>query len=282
MIYIVVPTFNRPKTCLHFVKDLYTQSFTDYLLVLVDHGSQKVAGLVDDKIIHLFSDVNGWARAVNVGLRYVLSRAGKGDSVLIINDDVLLEDDYLESVSCAHQMCPDAVLGTCCIDQRTNMTLRVAIRLHRLKAKHLYLYQNKDASFLDSLPAFIDSDVLTGKGTVFPVPVLLEVGIYNEEKLPHYKADHELVWRAKKKGYGVYACTRMRLRTLSDQKRADGKEPFLKTVKFLFFDMRSTMRLKDWWNYARLAYSFPYALYFFMMNFIYNTVAMIITYIRTR
>ena len=279
MIYIVVPTYNRPETCAHFIQDLEEQSFQDYLLVLVDHGARKFVPPGDNgKIAYIQSDVNGWARAVNVGLRYVLDRASDEDYVLIINDDVILSKDYLQTVKDSILLKPNAVLGTCCIDQNTNKVLRAAIRLNRLKAKHIYLFQKKDVSEIHD--EFLESDVLTGKGTLFPVRMLCDIGIYNEEKLPHYKADHELVWRAKKAGYEVLASTRMQLRTLSDQKRASRRDPFWPTVKFMYFDMRSTMRLKDWWNYAFLAYPAPYALYFFIMNFFYNTVGMLVLFVK--
>ena len=281
MIYIIVPTFNRIEICKHFIEDLKKQSNQNYLLVLVDHGKNKVdLPSNTERTVYLPSDVNGWARAVNVGLRYTLDRANEGDSVLIINDDVILDSNYLQSIYDAVKLKPNAVLGTCCIDQNTNKTLRVAIRLNRWKGQHEYLYQYIDASKLPE--GFIKSDVLTGKGTVIPVSVLKKIGIYNEEKLPHYKADHELIWRAKKNGFNVYACTKMQLRTLSDQKTANGKEPFWKTVKFLWFDMRSVMRLKDWWNYAFLAYSVPYALYFFIINTLKNTAGMIYLWFKTK
>lgn len=279
MIYIVVPTYNRINTCLHFVSDLEKQTYQDYHLVLVDHGKIKT-GIEGVKITRIESDVNGWARAINVGLSYVLSVAGEKDVVLIINDDVLLPDDYLCNISESIKEKPGAILGTCCVDQNTKKNLRVSIILNRLKAKHIYHYQNMLET---ELPVgYLESDVLTGKGTVIPISVLNKIGIYAEEKLPHYKADHELIWRAKKAGIQVYTSTRMKLYTLSNQKKASGKEPFGQTVKFMYFDMRSTIRVRDWWNYAMLAYSKPYALYFFCLNFMRNTVGMIIDYVRTR
>ena len=279
MIYIVVPTYNRVEICKHFISDLRKQSFQDFHLVLVDHGKIKT-GIEGEKIARIESDVNGWARAVNVGLRFVLEKASEKDSVLIINDDVILTEDYLWNINESVREKPGAILGTCCIDQNTKKNLRVAIRLNRIKAKHIYLYQKRTE---DELPnGYIESDVLTGKGTVIPIEVLKKVGIYAEEKLPHYKADHELIWRAKKAGVLVYASTRMRLYTLSDQKKASGNDPLWQTLKFMFTDMRSILRVRDWWCYANLAYSKPYALYFFAVNFLRNTIFMMVDYIRTR
>lgn len=284
MLYIVVPTYNRIEICKHFLKDLSHQTYQDFKLVLVDHGKNKVNlnnELDPNKIKLIISDVNGWARAVNVGLRYILEDSHNiNDHVLIINDDIILSNDYLAKVAESITEKPDAVLGTCCIDKNKNLTLRVSIKLNRLKAQHIYCYQYINP---DQLPlGYIDSDVLTGKGTVFPVEMLRKIGIYAEDKLPHYKADHELVWRAKKNGYDVFSSTKMQLLTLSDQKTANGKESLWETFRFQYFDFRSVLKIKDWWNYAKLAYSFPYAIYFFVMNFLRNNVHILVTYYRTR
>lgn len=280
MLYIVVPTYNREVVCRNFINYLHNQTRQDYHLVLVDHGKNKV-NIDNSNITIIHSNVNGWARAVNVGLRHVLTICDKSkDYVLIINDDVILSNKYIEGVYDSIEKKSNVVLGTCCLDQNTNLTLRVAIRLNRLKARHIYLYQNIDLSKIRD--EYIDSDVLTGKGTVFPLFILDQIGIYNEEKLPHYRADHELVWRAKRNGFKVYASTKMQLRTLSDQKIANGKETFLSNVKFLYFNMRSTMKIKDLWNYSILAYKFPFSFYFFIMNFVHNNICMLITYFRTR
>lgn len=284
MLYIVVPTYNRVEICKRFIDDLSRQTFQGYKLVLVDHGRIKVQienEIEPHKIKLITSDVNGWARAVNIGLRYVLKDSiDINDHVLIINDDVILSKQYLTTVDESIKEKPLAVLGTCCVDKIKKVTLRVSIKLSKLQAKHIYCYQYINPQELPQ--GFIESDVLTGKGTVFPVRILRKIGIYAEDKLPHYKADHELVWRAKKKGFEVFLSTKMQLLTLSDQKTANGKESLISTFKFLYFDLRSTMKLKDWWNYARLAYSLPYAIYFFIMNFLRNTIDILITYYRTK
>lgn len=281
MIYIVVPTYNRVDTCNAFIKYLQSQTYQDYYLVLVDHGKTKT-GISGEKITVIESDVNGWARAINIGLNHILSldNVKDDDLILIINDDVILPNDYFENIIRSTQEKPNSILGTCCIDKNTNLTLRVAIKLNKFKAKHIYLYQNIDVDTIEK--DYIESDVLTGKGTIIPVSILKKIGVYYEEMLPHYKADHELIWRAKQMGYPVFASTKMRLFTLSDQKTANGKESFIQTVKFLFFDMRSTINVRDWYRYAKLAYKWPYSWYFFVLNFIRNTLGMIVDYIRTK
>lgn len=281
MIYIVVPTYNRVDICKAFVSSLKEQTFQDYQLILIDHGRIKTK-IQEEKIITIESNVNGWAKAVNIGLNEILSfnDVKDSDAILIINDDVKLHKGYLESIVRSMKDKPDAILGTCCLDSSSQKTLRVAISLNRIKAKHIYMYQG---IIREEIPyEYVESDVLTGKGTVIPYKILKQIGIYNEELLPHYKADHELIWRAKKMGVGVYAAKNMYLWTLSDQKTANGKEALLDTIKFMLFDMKSTINIRDWWNYAKLAYSKPYAVYFWILNFIRNYVGMFVDYIRTK
>lgn len=283
MLFIIVPTYNRVEICRHFLADLRKQSNQNFELVLVDHGKEKVD--VTDSVIRIHyidSDVNGWARAVNVGLRYVLKLSPREGHVLIINDDVLLDESYIQTVYDSISEKPDSVLGTICVDKNTHQTLRVAIRLNRLKGFFTYWYQFIPVKELLTQEMFIESDVLTGKGTVFPISMLNDIGIYCEDKLPHYKADHELVWRAKKAGYDVFASTKMQLFTVSDQRTADGKLSFRENIRFLFYDMRSTINIKDLWNFSTLAFKFPYSLYFYLVNLFRNIAGMLITLYRTR
>lgn len=281
MIYIVVPTFNRVEICNQFIEYLNQQVFNGYTLVLVDHGQKKTGIKDSEKIKVIFSDVNGWAKAVNVGLRYVLNQDLQDDDcVLIINDDVVLREDYLKKVNDIVKEKPKSIVGSCCIDKRNNKILRASIVLNKYKALYIYHYQGLDASVLSS--DYIESDVLTGKGTIIPINILKEIGIYEEEKLPHYKADHELVLRAKKRGFDVIVAPELKVYTLSDQREPKADDTIKDLFKFFYFDMLSTIRIKDWWYFAILSYPFSYAIYFFLINFIRNTMGMLYMYWKRR
>lgn len=281
MLYIVVPTYNRIDVCNQFISDLSKQTFQNYKLILVDHGKKKTGIVSSEKIEVIESNVNGWARAVNIGLNHILSISkSKDDYVLIINDDVRIEMDYIENIEQSILEMPNTVLGTCCIDKNTNLTLRIAIKLDKLRAKHIYNYYQVNLDEINN--TFIESDVLTGKGTVFPLEILRNIGIYDDKRLPHYKSDHELVWRAKKNKYNVFTSKKMKLYTVSDQKQANRKESLKATFKFFMTDMTSIINIKDLWNYADLAYNKPYALYFFVMNFSRNILGMLIQYWRSQ
>lgn len=109
--------------------------------------------------------------------------------------------------------------------------------------------------------------MLTGKGVVIPVDVFKCIGLYNEEKLPHYKADHELIWRAKKSGISVYVTNKLILYTYADQKRVKSTETYLENMKKMFFSMTSTYNLKDLVNYSFVSFDNIYAIYYILLNF---------------
>lgn len=271
MIYIVVPTFNREEICRNFIQMIKRQTCQDYILVLVDHGSNKVGIKTEKHIKIIESNVNGWAKAINVGLRYVLKVSeAKEDAVLIINDDVILKDDYLECCIKSLHNKPNAILGTCCLDSASKKIMRASIKVDKYKAKNIYCYQG---CLLEQIRnEYLESDLLTGKGTLIPIGILKEIGIYAEEKLPHYKADHELIWRAKRKGYSVYVSKEMYLETASGQIQSSAQKSIMENLKFMFIDMRSTMNLKDLKNYSELAYDGIYRIYYFLLNLFRNTI----------
>lgn len=280
MIYIVVPTYNRKNICLNFIKAIENQSYQDYKLILVDHGKNKTGINEKKQLIVLESDVNGWARAINIGLRYVLKNASDEDYVLIINDDVDIQEDYLQSVYNSIRDKPGAIIGSCCINKKNGKTLRVAIKIDKIRAKNRYLYQKTN---INEIPKdYIESDLLTGKGTVFPVKVLKNIGIYNEKLLPHYKADHELVWRAKVSGIEIYASKQMILKTFADQKRAVREKTLINNLKFMLFNMLSTYNLVDLYHYSFLCFNKLYGLYYFVINSIRYILGNIYLHFKSR
>lgn len=280
MLYIVVPTFNRIEIFQNFIKQIKSQNYQDYKLVIVDHGSKKT-NYKDSEDIVIESDVNGWSYAINVGIRYVLDNMDTSDDdyIMVINDDVLMENDYLLKTIEAISLKPQACIGSCCFDWNTNKILHVNMILNKKNAAFEYLNRHLELEELSE--NFYESDVLKGRGTVWPVRVLRDIGIYNEKKLPHYRADHELAWRAKKCGYEVCVSGNMRLGAILDSpNRIDKSKGFIENYNRIFNHMISTENTKDLWNYANCLFNKGYALWFFGLNWLRFHVYFIICYVR--
>jgi len=268
MLYIVVPTFNRIKIFNDFINQLRDQTCQDYQLIVVDHGKEKT-NYSADKTIVIESDVNGWSYAINVGIRYVLNldKLNDSDHIMVINDDVLMKDDFIVNVIETIREKPNSCIGSVCYDWNDPKTIHVNMLLNKTKAD--FIYYNKGLNLDDLHDDYYQSDVLKGRGTVWPVHVLRKIGIYNEKKLPHYRADHELAWRAKKNGYEVIVAKRMQLGAILDSPhQIDKSKGFWENYKNIFHHMISTKNSKDLWNYSFELFNCMYGFYYWGVNWL--------------
>ena len=65
----------------------------------------------------LGGDGNLWrTTAINLGIRHALTQAQEDDAILIINDDIEVDPDYLESLFRACQATPNALVGWVVVD----------------------------------------------------------------------------------------------------------------------------------------------------------------------
>ena len=278
MLYIVVPTYNRTEIFYKFVKQMEKQKYQEYVLIVVDHGKYKTNYSADNAYV-IDCDVNGWSYAINVGIRFVMNElnASMEDYILVINDDVLMDEDYLDCVHNAIMQRPNSLIGSACYEWNTGKVLHLNMKLNRKKATLIYRYKNSLRNKINN--EFYDSDVLKGRGTVLPVRVLNEIGLYNEKKLPHYRADHELAWRAKKRGYDVCVSGNMWLGAILDSPhRMDLHRTFFENYRRIFKDMISVQNTRDLWNYSFCCYELLYGCYFFMINSVRDHLKFVLDY----
>ena len=281
MLYIVVPTFNRPQIFERFVEQMMSQTYKDFQIVAVDHGTKKVECTVPQVTLLTGSPDKWWTGAVNIGLEYILAQPNvqDGEHVLVINDDISIKNDYLENCVKSIKAKPDSCIGTVCYELKTNNTLHVNMLLNKRKADFEYKHKGVPIESLDK--DFYESDVLKGRGTIFPIIVLRKVGIYNERKLPHYRADHELTWRAKQSGYEVVVASNMQIGAeLNSPHRYDKSKGVMANYKSIFLHRVSTQNIKDLWNYSVVSFSPTYALYYYAVNMLRSHAVFLRTIIR--
>lgn len=277
MLYIVVPTFNRLEIFQKFIEQLNSQTVQDYYLIVVDHGKKKTNYRASNcKVIE--SNVNGWSYAINIGIREGLEISNENDSFLIINDDVTMDSSYIENVYRQIELYPDSIIGSVCFDCKTYKTIHVNMLLNKLKAA--FIYKNVGIQLSEIKGQVFESDVLKGRGTVFPCTVFKNVGLYNERLLPHYRADHELVWRAKKEKYNVITSGDMYLgATLDSPNTVERKYNFRENYRRIFKDMISTQNTKDLVHYSYLCFGKVYGTYYLVCNWTRYHIAFVRKYL---
>ena len=91
-------------------------------------------------------------------------------------------------------------------------------------------------------------DVLSTKGTLFPVKIFKEIGNFDCRNFPHYLSDYEFTCRAKKFGYDLIinygsVLTNDNLRTGYEIKQNDSLK--IQKLPFILFSKKSKINIRD-------------------------------------
>jgi glycosyltransferase involved in cell wall biosynthesis len=137
-ISVIVPTLNRNKEILHFIRTLKNQTMSVDELIVVD------AGEGSDLKEQLIKALEG----SNINLQYATSEAGtslqrnvaidicKGDILFFFDDDILLEPDYVEqTMKCfelQHSPRVGGVLGTFTSSYKTSKAKEIYSKIFRI------------------------------------------------------------------------------------------------------------------------------------------------------
>jgi GT2 family glycosyltransferase len=195
MLYIVAPVHNRAAVTAHFLGLLAQQTCQDFTLVLVDDGCTDDtvaiarATLPPSQLVTLTG--NGqlwWGGALQKAFEYLQAqRLQNGDAVLITNDDVSFEPDFLTcglAVLAAHS---DACIQAVGIDQDSGAVDSGAFaEVHRLHFR---------AAEPDEMP-----NCLSTRGLLMGADTWLRSGGFRPRWLPHYLSDYEFTLRLHRQG----------------------------------------------------------------------------------
>jgi N-acetylglucosaminyl-diphospho-decaprenol L-rhamnosyltransferase len=249
-IYAVVPVYNRKVLIESFLICMRRQTFRNFTIIVVDDGSTDgTSELIQENFpeVHLLAGDGHlwWTGATNLGIRHALAQAQLDDAILIINDDIEVDPDYLESLFRAWQAAPNALVGSVAVDLKNPELIYDGGRIvNWWTAKMRTLNVNKLLSDFDK-DHCVDVSLLTGWGTLIPVRVLRDVGLFDEK---HFQqcGDTELTVRAKNHGYRLLVSYAAIVRLHVDQ--AAGINTLLnyslKDLKEYFFGVKSYARLK--------------------------------------
>ena len=264
--WIIVPVFNRAEKIHNFINQILSQTYQNFRLIIVDHGTVDIDySVFDDSRIGVLKQSSElwWTGAVNVGVRYVLEESTCGeDFILVINDDVRFDDNYLQLLVDVGMNHPGAVVGSVCVKSDTGRVMSTGFSLDRLRARFVAKYAGR---WPDDIPdALIPSDVLSGRGMLVPPSVFRTIGLFDEGHLPHYGADNEFSWRARKRGFDLVVGTRCVV--ITEPRNPPLVRPTTTVMDFIT-DTRKSGNLPAVVAFASLCFSRPYALYYTGVHF---------------
>ena len=208
-IWICIPVFNRKQLTLDCLVSLQKQQFTNFTVVICDHGStdgtsQAIAENFPNVIVINAENSLWWTGAINRCVSYVLKNADAEDALLTMNNDNEVPEDYLQNLATNYNKYPNSIITSVVYDIKTHNLISTAYKQNWLLAKVKTLNFEKD-----HLPN--DADVVevshaSGRGTLFPLDVFKKIGLFDETHLPHYAADFDFTFKAARANYKIYAC----------------------------------------------------------------------------
>lgn len=247
-IHILLPVHNRREITLRFINCLKRQTCRNFELLLIDDGSTDGTSDIVRMSLPNVTILQGsgnwwWAGSLQKGYELLKKRSTPlSDVVLIINDDTIFEDDFLEnglSLLLKHQ---SSLLLAWCYKEQTQELDDAGLSIDWFRLSFI------QAKTMEQIDCF------STRGLFFRMEDFIKIGGFYPKFLPHYLSDYEFTIRAKRKGMKMITDPSVKLWT-SDQAtgfRVLKKEPF--TV-FLgkFFSKRSAMNPMAWTAFVMLA-----------------------------
>jgi GT2 family glycosyltransferase len=250
MIYVVTPVHNRREITRAFLRCMKRQRYTETEVVIVDDGStdgtsRMIREEFPDATLLTGDGDLWWSGGTNVGLEYVLGKAGDDDYVLIINDDLEVEPDYLKNLESFARRHPRAIVGSVVVTfDNPDVIWDGGRTTNWITAKRRVLHQGSSLSeFPDA--TYLKVSELTGRGMLAPVSAFREIGLYDARSFKH-RGDTEWPVRASRHGYDLLVYYGARVKTHPDLTHLSEKRPYrLRDFRAYFFDFRSS----GWWNF---------------------------------
>ncbi len=258
MIYIVIPVYNRKKLTEQCLRCLYNQTYKEFKIVIFDDGSiDETAEMIKNKfseVILLKGDGNlWWTGATNMGVKYALTKCKQNDYILTLNNDLCVNPDYIyQLLKCARNN-PNSLIGSLAVfKDDPERVLYGGVSWDPLFAKYKLFFKHGE-KIVSKLSGIREVDLLPGRGTLIPIKVFHDIGLYDRDHFPQYAADEEFSLRAKKAGYDLIVCYDAIV--LSDVFKTGinwiYSKPTLKSFLRSLFNIKSANNLRARYHFAR-------------------------------
>ena len=224
MLSIILISYNRPFQIKRCLKSLQKQSYQDFEIILIDNNSQPVSRLelanflngnelntefkekIDfiqsNKINEFFKEDNiGFTGANNLGIKL-----SKGDIILLLNDDTIHEEDFLEKMLFfLENPKVDIAQPSICYYDNPNLIWATGGKINKFSYK-LFSHLNYLDKFTDlDSEKRINIDYAVGCALFIKRYVLNDIGLFDNTYFL-YCEETDLCYRASIYGYNHIYC----------------------------------------------------------------------------
>ncbi|MGZ2482237.1 GT2 family glycosyltransferase [Rhizobium pisi] len=251
-VHVIIPVFNR----LHFTRAciayLRAQTWRPINIIVSDGGSTDgsvatIRAEFPDVTVLTTDKEFWWSGSMALGIDHVLSLGGRPDDlVLMMNNDTILDSDYVETlVKAALQH--DAAVGGLIVDSRDPEQVLDAGEYVDWEGYTFSVRQHVDPGeiYRD------DVDVLPGRGSIIPLRMIRAAGNVDAEMLPHYLADYEFFCRLKSHGFKLGVTYETRIMAHIEETGivpTQGRSTF-RAIWNELFSRRSMSNVRDHWRF---------------------------------
>lgn len=201
-ISVIILNYNNPKDTLECVHSLMKNNFDSYEVILIDNGSKD--GSVDilrqlepeyPDLIFVINQKNlGFAGGNNIGINL-----SKGDAILLLNNDTVVKEDFLDGLMQQASLLPEA--GVLCpkiyfYDRPDTIWFAGGYIDWKYDGTHIG-YGKKDNSSYNSP---LTCEYVTGCAMLIKREVIKKIGLLDESFFA-YQEDVDFCIRARKGGY---------------------------------------------------------------------------------
>ncbi|HMI01440.1 MAG TPA: glycosyltransferase family 2 protein [Pedobacter sp.] len=213
-----------------------------------------------------------WTGAVNFGIDHCIKQVTGLEAIILQNDDVIVDEDWLLNLIDAANANPNSLIGcaTSTMDNKDKITYG-GRKLHSWFAREEML--NLGLSKYRFPKGYVTPSFdLYGRGIYIPVGVFQKIGLFNQDQFKH-RGDMDIPLRAKKAGFKLLVSYDAMVYEfpehafgLDSKKKISLKEAFKALT-----DFRSSNNLKFVYYYSLQATRNPLQFtVFFCSNLFYN------------
>lgn len=190
-----MPVHNRKELTLEFINSLLKQSYKKFKLILVDDGSSDgtsdaVKKLIPDAVILKGNGDWWWAGSIQQGYKWIKANVKTNEGVLIINDDLVFDEDYLQKGMNYLESNPSSLILSAAYSKHNHDFLEDCGVIYDFKTSEMNTMPVKQ---LDEL------NCASTRGLFMTTKDFMKTGGMHPVLLPHYFSDYEFTIRAKRK-----------------------------------------------------------------------------------
>ncbi len=207
-IFVLTAVHNDLGDTKRLLESLFGQSFLEYEVFIVDDGSTDGTSKFIRKNYPQVNIIKGggdlwWTASLNLGLKHILRKAKNTDYVWIINNDCYFDKGLFQVlINYKNKTTGNKdIIASVVLDSKTKKVIDAGVVINW-----------NDMKFRPN-----GTDALSTRGTLFPVGVFKEVGLFDAKHFPHYFSDYEFTIRAKRYGYKLSVCGNCKIYNRSER-----------------------------------------------------------------